>query len=152
MKRGRRTNKYQSKYADTAALRATVISELQRLATNGLAPLQNDYNAQRQAGPEVARILLHLGCAWADLVAEAGLTQIRNPRQQNRRPRSTPETGDWPENGLAADINRYERAHWNDRYSTALAVIQQPTRVETLIGRTLAGEQCLITREYRMVR
>lgn len=150
MKRGRP----QRKFVDVVALRATVIAELQRLAVHGRAPMQIDYDVQKENGPQLKHVLNHLGISWTDLVAEAGLLMPKMP-QQKGRPHlrgQQPERGAWPADSMAEEINRYQPAHWNDRYSTALAVSPTPTRVETLIGRTLAGEPCRITREYRMVR
>lgn len=149
MKRGR-----PNKRTDLVALRATVIGELQRLATEGRAPMQIDYDVQKRAGPTIKNVLDHLKMSWPDLVAAAGLRMPRMPQHEAKRRayRTAPERGTWLAGSMSEFLNRHERADLDDRYSTALAVSPTPTRVETLIGRTLAGEPCRITREYRMVR
>lgn len=140
------------KPADPVAMRATVISELQRLSRRGHAPTQERYDAQRGDGPGIIWAVRHLGVSYDALVAEAGLQPAQRQRQSNRRRVTREESGAWPAGSLAADINRHEPASWNDRYSNTLSVVAEPTRIEVLDGHTLDGRACRITREYRMVR
>ena len=124
-------------------LLADVIAELHRLSKDGIAPSSRQWNAHRKAHvPADQRMRRMLDMTYTEAIAAAGL-QVAERAKVNT--------------GLAADIEHHvtagaELADWNSRYHAALHVLPTPTRRETVQGRTISGEPCVIHREYWMVR
>lgn len=65
---------------DTSEMLQLAVEELRRLARNGVAPSQEQFNTRRAAGLPTARVLTQrTGVRWGDLLRMAGL-RLRNQR------------------------------------------------------------------------
>ena len=125
-------------------LLAAVIDEMHRLSVDGRAPSLRQWNERRLAGiPTEKNVRMQLKLRLVDIAALAGL----QPHQMEQRAKR--EMGAVIERHVAAGA---ELADWNSRYHAALHVLPTPTRRETVQGRTISGEPCVIYREYFLVR
>lgn len=125
-------------------LLADILAEAHRQARNGCMPSLRQWDQRRLANiPSRGNIHKRLGLTLRDIGDMIGLA----PHQRESRPPTT----------TAADLERHvaqgaELADWNSRYHATLHALPTPTRVEQVMGRTLAGEPCIIRREYWMLR
>ena len=132
-----------------AELLTDVIAELHRLAVDGFAPSTRQWDTQR--GPHVpseTNLRARFGMTFNDIVKRAGL-QPHGYRAPKGGKVVTVSMGEQLEHHVAAGA---ELADWNSRYHAALHVLPTPTRRETVQGRTISGEPCVIYREYFLVR
>ena len=122
-------------------LRARCIDELQRLATNGIAPTRAEWNERRQELPDYRTMLDILNTSWNDLVAEAGLR--RNSGRAGKRAT------------LGAEIERHiaagaEPVDDSERYATHLEASAARTVVRD--GKLPTGEPVRVTATHYMLR
>ena len=126
-------------------LLADIIAELHRLAQDGVAPSSRQWQQHRVASvPSLQNIKVRLGLSYADIVDRAGLLPYAPPPPPTIK-------------GLSQELERHVAegatpANWMDRFRNVLTVLPTPTRRETVQGRTISGEPCVIYREYFLVR
>lgn len=142
---------------DDDELLALLRPEMERLTvldTKGRAPSRVSWDVQRDKALPCANYLIaRFRCGWPELVERCGCT----PARRYVRADGTTGGGGAVPDGLADEIERglaegrIEHATWMDRFRAVLHALPTP-RVEQVIGRTVAGEPCVIRREYWMLR
>lgn len=137
---------------DDGELFAAVCAELHRLAVDGRAPSIDIWNARKAADLPTAHYMMkRFAIGWPTLVERSGLSRAlsggaRPPRTATGRKHDhSIGLADEIERGLAE--GRIEHATWMDRFRAVLHALPTP-RVETVMGRSVAGEPVVIRREY----
>ncbi len=136
---------------------AAVSAELHRLSSYGHAPSIDVWNARKSSSVPTAHYLMkRFACGWPAIVARSGL---RTAKHGGARPPRGASTGRYVQSACLADEierglaeGRIEHATWMDRFRAVLHALPTPTRVEEVIGRSVAGEPVVIRREYWMLR
>lgn len=141
---------------DNDELLVAVAEEMRRLTAldaKGRAPSRAIWDAQRAKHVPVSSYLsIRFGCGWPHVVEMCGC----DPARRYVRKDGTINRY-WAPAGLADEIERglaegrIEHATWMDRFRAVLHALPTP-RVETVMGRSVAGEPVVIRREYWMLR
>lgn len=142
--------------ADDDELLVLLRPEMERLTAldpKHRAPSRVSWDVQRDKDLPCANYLIaRFHCGWPALVERCGCT----PARRYVRADGTMSGGAVPL-GLADEIERglaegrIEHATWMDRFRAVLHALPTP-RVETVMGRSVAGEPVVIRREYWMLR
>lgn len=143
---------------DNNELVALIRPEMQRLAAldaQGRAPSRVIWDVRRdRALPCANYILTRFRCGWPALVETCGIT----PSRTYRRADGTRGGGGTVPLGLADEIERglaegrIQHASGMDRFHAVLHALPTPSRVEQVLGWTIAGQPCVIERTYWLLR
>jgi hypothetical protein len=130
---------------------ALVTAEIARLAAadaHGRAPSRVLWDVRRdKAVPCSSYLISRFDLSWSAIVRLAGYeTKRKSPA---RREPDAPTMATTLAQHVAAGA---QPASWMDKLEVAINVLPEPTRIEVFRGQTIAGQPCVILREYWMVR